>query len=123
VVLSFAGGLLRVGPARAPATALVVRTAGRTLRFVPPSALVRATVGEGLWEVRAWGPAWRARVEADAADTGLLLPVPPEGGPRAPTPRAPVRQHQEGRLRLRLWYRRRLVYSGDTGRAALELGG
>ena len=119
--LAFAGGLLlRRGPAVA-ATAAVLRLEDRIERFVAPTALVRARVGGGRWQVTARGRAGSLVVEAEAGSRPpLALPVPP-----APPGGAvgEVAQHQHGRLRATLRRGRRTVWHGESDLAGLEAGG
>ena len=116
--VAFAGG-----PALGPltATALVVSIDGRLVRLGEPVvAQVRADVAPGRWVLR--GRSLRHRVEVEAAADPaaahvLDVPVPHE---RRTLPWS--HQHLAGSLRVRVTRRGRLVYTGESTLAGLELG-
>jgi hypothetical protein len=112
----FAGGVLQAGPARAAATALVVRHEDRLLVLGPPFAAVRTRTGGGRWRIDARAPGTRAVLTGTAPGEPFVLPVPVPGERRT----APLsHQHQDGRMEL--------VLDGSAplagGLAGLERGG
>ena len=118
--VAFAGGEVAVGPVAVAPTALVVRVDGRLLRMGLPLAHVAADTGDGAWRVRARSPRHRIDVEGDA--NGSLphtLPVPLPGEQRLVDGPA---QHFTGRLSVDVRRGRRLLFSGQSELAALELG-
>jgi Tocopherol cyclase len=119
VSVAFAGGPVRVGPARLPhASAAVVRLDGRVLRCSPSA---RMTLGEGSWRLRARSGARLVEIEgaADPATAhSLAVPVPAE---RRVVDRS--HHHLAGSLRVRVSRRGRLVYAGESPLAGLERGG
>ncbi len=120
VTVAFAGGVLDVGPARVPATALVVRVGDELAAFAPALALVTSEVAECSWRLDAWSPRWRARVRATATGAPFDLPVPVPGERRT----APLsHQHQDGALELVLWRDGRERFRGSSARAGVERGG
>ncbi len=120
VAVAFAGGVLLLGPGRAAATALAVRAGDRLLALAPPLAAVRARVGGGAWRVDARSARHRVRVEGEAHDAPLVLPVPVPAQRRT-EPRS--HQHQDGRLEVAVWRGRRLVLRAGGPLAGLEAGG
>jgi hypothetical protein len=118
--VAFGGGRLRGGPIAADVTGCVLRTGATVVRFAPPTALVRASVGDDRWVVRARRPGWRVEIEGDGAGaTPAVLPVP------LPSERRNVDrdvEHLAGRLRLRAWQRGALVIDDESALAALEVG-
>lgn len=118
-MLAFAGGVLEVGPAGVPATALVVRAGQELAAFSPPFGWVRVQGATGEMRVQARSATWRAQVETEVVSPPFDLPVPVPGT-RDLHPSS--HQHQDGRLRLRLHRGRRLVLDAETDQAALERG-
>jgi hypothetical protein len=117
ICAAFAGGVLRLGPARPRATALAVRLGGRVLRRAEPVVNgVRAEVGEGTWRLRGGGV---ELVGAAAVEEGCVLPVPLPAERREV---AGARQHLAGTLELTVRRRGRLVYRGASHLAGLERG-
>jgi tocopherol cyclase len=118
--VAFAGGripMLGVSPA---ATAVVLWLGQRVLRFVPPLARVRVSVGLHGWRVQA--RALRHRLELEGETDGEephRLPVPNVGRRRVD-----FRSQQvlAGRLRLRLHRERRLLLDVVSPLAGLEIG-
>ncbi|HEU4976618.1 MAG TPA: tocopherol cyclase family protein [Baekduia sp.] len=121
VCVAFAGGEVRAGPARLDASALAVRVGDRLVRIGQPLlSPVRAEVRDGHWRLRGRGPRWAVEVEATAnpgAAHALPVPVPHE---RRNVPGA--HQHLDGRLRVAVRRRGRLVYRGESALAGLERG-
>jgi hypothetical protein len=118
VTVSFAGGPVRVGPARLPASAAVVRLDGSVLRTWPPASM---SLGDGSWQLRARSGARLVEIEgyADPATAhSLAVPLPDEH-------RVVDRSHHHlaGSLRLRVSRRGGVVYSGESVLAGLERGG
>jgi Tocopherol cyclase len=116
--VAFAGGPVRVGPARLRASAAVVRLDGHVLRLWPPASV---TLGDGSWLLR--GRAGTRLVEIEgAADPStahsLTVPLPHE---RRVVDRS--HHHLAGSLRVRVSRRGRLVYAGESALAGLERGG
>ncbi|MEA2307022.1 MAG: hypothetical protein QOH43_4302 [Solirubrobacteraceae bacterium] len=117
VCAAFAGGVLRVGPARPRATALVVRLGSRVLRRGEPVVNgVRAELGDGSWRLRGGGI---ELVGSAAHDEGCVLPVPLPAERREV---AGARQHLAGTIELTVRRRGRLVYRGTSRLAGLERG-
>ena len=119
VTVSFAGGPVRVGPARlGAASAAVVRLDGDVLRCRPPASM---TLGDGSWLLRARSGARLVEIEG-YADPGsahsLTVPLPAE---RRVVDRS--HHHLAGSLRVRVTRRGRLVYAGESELAGLERGG
>lgn len=120
VVLAFAGGVLDVGPARVPATAIAVRLGDDLAAFSPPLALVTARVEPGRWALDARGTRYRVRIRATADGAPFALPVPVPGQRRT---ELLSHQHQAGHLELQAWDRGRLRFDGGSELAGLERGG
>ncbi|EME16730.1 tocopherol cyclase family protein [Rhodococcus triatomae] len=122
VCVAFAGGEVTAGPLRTEVTSLIVRLpGGRVLRLCPPAALVRATVTDESWTLRARSPRWSVEVDANAPlGRAHVLPVP------LPAERRNVAgaiEHLGGRLDLRVGRDGRDVWSGTSSVAGLEHGG
>jgi hypothetical protein len=118
VSVAFAGGPVRVGPARFDASAAVVRLGGSVVRCRPPAAM---TLGDGSWRLRARAGARLVEIEgaADPATAhSLTVPLPDE---RRVADRS--HHHLAGSLRVRVSRRSRLVYAGESSLAGLERGG
>jgi Tocopherol cyclase len=118
VSVAFAGGPVRVGPARLPASAVVVRLDGAVLRSRPPASM---SLGDGSWRLRARSGTRLIEVEghADPATAhSLAVPLPHEQ-------RVVDRSHHHlaGALNLRVTRRGRPVYAGESVLAGLERGG
>ncbi len=120
VVLAFAGGVLDVGPARIPATAVVVRVGDDLAAFSPPLAYISSDVEPGRWRLDARTARWRVRIRAEAPGSPFDLPVPVPGERRTALL---SHQHQEGELALTAWHNGRLHFEGSTAWAGLERGG
>jgi len=120
VCVAFGGGRLRAGPAAIDVTGCVVRIDQRVIRFAPPTALVRAHIGEDTWRVRARRRGWR--VELDGHGGGQephVLPVP------VPAERHNVHtdyEHLAGTLDVRVHHRGAVVFAGRSALAGLEIG-
>lgn len=120
VVLAFAGGVLDVGPARIPATAVVVRVGDDLAAFSPPLAFISSRVDPSTWALDARTARWKVRVRATAAGRPFDFPVPVPGEHRT----APLsHQHQDGRLELTVWRDGRQRFRGESAWAGLERGG
>jgi Tocopherol cyclase len=118
VSVSFAGGPVRVGPARLEASAAVVRLDGSVVRCRPPASM---TLGEDSWLLRARSGTRLVEIEgfADPATAhSLTVPLPAE---RRVVDRS--HHHLAGSLRVRITRRGRQVYSGESPLAGLERGG
>lgn len=118
--VAFGGGRLRGGPVVVDITGCVVRIGDEVLRFAPPLALVRSSVGDRVWRITARRRGWRVEVEGDGSK-GLpsVLPVP------LPAERRNVDrdlEHLAGSLRLRVWRSGHLVVDDRSDLAALEVG-
>lgn len=120
VVLAFAGGVLDVGPARVPATAVVIRVGDDLAAFSPPLALISSRVGPGVWSIDARTVRWRVRIRATASGQPFDLPVPVPGKHRT---ELLSHQHQQGVLELAVWRDGRRRFAGRTAWAGLERGG
>lgn len=123
VMAAFAGGRLAPvvlpGGGRLAATSLIVRAGGEVLRFVAPTALVRAEAGGGAWRIRARSARHSAELEGDAAGPPHVLPVP------VPAERRAIMRsdhHLAGRARLILRRGGRILAREETELAALEHG-
>lgn len=121
VCVAFAGGEVRYGPAAIEATALVVRVGDEVVRFgTPVASPVRATLGEGTWELRARRPGWTAELRGTADPAGAhVLPVPLPAERRS-FPGA--HEHLAGHVELCLRRRGAVVFSGTSELAGLEVG-
>jgi hypothetical protein len=118
VSVSFAGGPVRVGPARLDASAAVVRLDGSVLRSWPPASM---TLGDGSWRLRARSGGRLIEIEGHADPStahSLTVPLPAE---RRVVDRS--HHHLAGSLRLRVTRRGGVVYSGESALAGLERGG
>ena len=120
VVAAFAGGRLRAGPLRVPATALAVRVGDELLSYAPPLASIRTRVDREGWALDARDAATRVRIRATAPTAPFHLPVPVPAERRT---ELLSHQHEDGHLELTAWRGRRLLFRGATGRAGLERGG
>jgi hypothetical protein len=118
VSVAFAGGPVRVGPARLHASAAVVRLDGTILRTRPPASM---TLGDGAWLLRARAGTRLVEIEGTADPRtahSLSVPVPAE---RRVADRS--HHHLAGELRVRVTRRSRLLYAGESALAGLERGG
>ncbi len=120
MALAFAGGVLDVGPARVPATAVVVRVGDELAAFSPPLALITSDVEPGTWALDARTARWRVRIRATAVGAPFDLPVPVPGERRTALL---SHQHQDGELELTVWRDGRKRFAGTSARAGLERGG
>lgn len=121
VCVAFAGGEVRLGPARLEASAIAVRLGDRLVRVGQPLlSPVRASVRDGHWLLRSRGPRWVVELEATARPGAAhVLPVPVPAEHRN-VPGA--HQHLAGEMRVALRRRGRLVYAGHSPLAGLERG-
>ena len=120
VGVAFAGGRLPLfGVSRAP-TAAVLRLGDRVLRFVPPLARARVSVGSHGWRVRVRAPRHRLELEGEAAGVEPhRLPVPDVANGRV---EFRSQQLLAGRIHLRVHSGRRTLVDAVSPLAGLELG-
>ncbi|MFD1815086.1 tocopherol cyclase family protein [Rhodococcus gannanensis] len=120
--VAFAGGEVTAGPLRAEVTSLIVRLpGGRVLRLCPPVALVRATVTDETWSLRARSARWSVEVDASGPlGNAHVLPVP------LPAERRNIAgaiEHLGGRMEVRVRRDGREWWAGTSVVAGLEHGG
>lgn len=119
VSVAFSGGLLELGPLNREVTGVVVRLGRKVIRLTPPMP-VRSVIGENYWSIRGRSPRYQIELEGDG--TGVaphVLPVP------LPAERRNVDtdfEHLGGRLRLTVKESGRVIFSGTSGLAGLEIG-
>lgn len=119
VSVAFSGGLLELGPLKREVAGVVVRLDRRVIRITPPMP-VRSVIGDSYWNIRARSP--RYEIELDGDGAGLdphVLPVP------MPAQRHNVDtdfEHLGGRLRCTVKERGRVLFSGTSDLAGLEVG-
>lgn len=121
VAVAFAGGELAVGPRRMEATGIVVAFGGRRIRLGNPLlAPARVRADGRTWTVHARGPLWSVELRGAAgAAPAHVLPVPDLAAERSlPT----AHEHLAGSLALVLRRRGRVVWSGSSPLAGLEVG-
>ena len=121
VCVAFAGGDLSIGPATIQATSLVVAIDDEVIRLGNPAlAPARTTATDGHWTVRARGPRFSVELDGTAIPgPAHVLPVPrPAARHSLPT----SHQHLAGRLALVVRRRGRVIYSGESALAGLEVG-
>lgn len=120
VSVAFSGGVLELGPLAKTVGGVVVRIGSRVLRWTPPFSVVRSSVDDGLWRVRAAGLPGRVFIDGDGAGREPhVLPVP------LPAERRNVDtdfEHLAGRLTLRVESRGRVLFRGTSELAGLEVG-
>jgi tocopherol cyclase len=115
--VAFAGGRAGIGPARVPATALVVALGNEVRTVVRPPRPLSVAVDESGWRLSGGG----IEIEGHAGGvTPHLLPVPVPHERRRLDDWAP--QHLTGTLHLRVIRRGRTQYEGTSHLAGLELG-
>jgi hypothetical protein len=120
VGVAFAGGRLPMLGVSLSPTSVVLRMGGQVLRFVPPFARVRVSVGSHGWRVQVRGPRHRLELEGEAdGEAPHRLPVP-----NVDTRRVDFRSQQllAGRLRLRVHRGRRMLFDAVSPLAGLEVG-
>ncbi len=127
--VAFAGGRITAGPRllgrrwETEVTALVVALpSGRVLRLGNPlTSAVRTEATPGRWVLRGRSARWQVDVEGLAdPDDAYVLPVPlVEERRNVPGDL----EHLTGHLQVRVREWGRDVWQGETGLAALELGG
>lgn len=118
--VAFGGGRLTAGPVGADLTGCVLRRGDRVIRFAPPTARVRTSIGDGRWALTAARPGWRVTIDADGAGhQPAVLPVP------VPAERRNVQrdfEHLAGTLRIEVRHRGATVLVDHSPWAALEVG-
>jgi hypothetical protein len=118
--VAFAGGRLPLLGVDLAPTAAVVRLGDRVLRFAPPLARARVSVGSHGWRIQARSARHRLELEgeADGAEPHRL-PVPDVA-----TRRVEFRSRQllAGRIHLRVRSGRRTLVDSVSPLAGLELG-
>jgi hypothetical protein len=115
--VAFAGGRAGIGPARVPATALVVALGNEVRTVVRPPRRLQVAVDDRGWRLSGGG------IEVEGHADGVtphLLPVPVPHERHRLDDWAP--QHLTGTLRLRVSRRGRTQYEGTSHLAGLELG-
>jgi hypothetical protein len=118
--VAFAGGRLPLLGGNAAPTAVVLRLGQRVLRFVPPLARARVSVGTNSWRVEVRSPRHRLELEGEAGEEEPhRLPVPDVGKRRVD-----IRSQQvlAGQLRLGVRCGRRTLIDAVSPLAGLELG-
>lgn len=120
VCVAFGGGRLQAGPVGFDVGGCVVRLGARVVRFAPPGALVRTTVADGCWTVRARRPGWQLDIAGDGdGHQPHVLPVP------VPAERRNVDtdlEHLAGHMHVTVRRRGAVVFDGTSHLAGLELG-
>src|SRR5215218_5708184 len=119
VSVSFAGGRVRLAGTAVAPTAVVVRLGRRVLSFAPPAQRTRVRVGGDAWRLRTRGLGYAVDIDGagDGAPQELLVPLPAE---QRAEPHS--RHHLAGELHLTVRRGRRLLYSGRSSLAGLEIG-
>jgi tocopherol cyclase len=118
--VAFAGGRLPMLGVSAAPTAVVLRLGERVLRFVPPLARARVSVGTNGWRVQVRSARHRLELEGEAGgEKPHWLPVPD-----VQERRVDIRSKQvlAGGLRLRVHCGRRALIDAVSPLAGLELG-
>jgi len=118
--VAFAGGRLPMLGVSAAPTAVVLRLGERVLRFVPPLARARVSVGTNGWRVQVRSARHRLELEGEAGvEEPHWLPVPD-----VQERRVDIRSKQvlAGGLRLRVRCGRRPLIDAVSPLAGLELG-
>jgi tocopherol cyclase len=100
-------------------TGVVVRLGRKVIRLTPPMP-VRSVIGENYWSIRGRSPRYQIELEGDGAGLAPhVLPVP------LPAERRNVDtdfEHLGGRLRLTVKESGRVIFSGTSELAGLEIG-
>jgi hypothetical protein len=120
VGVAFAGGQLPMLGVTPTPTAVVLRLGERVLRFVPPLARARVSIGPHGWRVRVRAPRHRLELEGETSgEQPHRLPVPDVAERRVDLR---SRQVLAGRLRLRVRCGRRTLVDAASPLAGLEIG-
>jgi hypothetical protein len=122
VCVAFAGGDVTVGPLRTAATSVVVALGGDMLRLGNPLlAPVHVEADGSAWHLHGRGPRWSVELAGGAPlQDAHTLPVP------LPSERRSVPgalEHLAARVALTVRKRGRMVFSGESTLAGLEIGG
>ena len=118
--VAFAGGRLTLLGGSVAPTAVVVRVEERVVRFAPPLARARVSVGAHGWRIQMRAPRHRLELEGEAGPSEPHeLPVPDVAAQRVE-----IRSHHllAGRLRLRVQRGGRELIDAVSPLAGLELG-
>ena len=120
VCVAFSGGVLTAGPVAMTVGGAIVKIGDEVIRLTPPTALVRSSVGNGLWNVDARGARTRVRITGDGTRSEPhVLPVP------LPAERRNVDtdfEHLAAHLELEVTRGGETLFKGSTEVAALEVG-
>lgn len=120
VAVAFGGGALTAGPVGVDVTGVVAAVGSHLVRLAPPLALVRCTLGDGTWDVRARSARTEVVIEGDGTGSEpAVLPVPLPAEVRNVDTDL---QHLAARMHLVVRHDRRLLADTTTDLAALEVG-
>jgi tocopherol cyclase len=119
VSVAFSGGLLELGPLNREVTGVVVRLGRKVIRLTPPMP-VRSVIGASYWNIRGRSPRYQIELEGDGAGLAPhVLPVPLPAERRNGDTDF---EHLGGRLRLTVKEAGRVIFSGTSELAGLEIG-
>ena len=120
VSVAFSGGLLALGPLKRDVSGVVIRLGDRVIRMTPPTAWVRSHLGEWTWTLHATSLRYHVELHGDGRHLEPhALPVP------LPRHRRNVDtdfEHLGGRLQCTVREFGRVIFSGHSELAGLEVG-